>query len=389
VNGVSNPQIEVPASQPNLEIQVQLDKARAEGIKPGDVRRAEATLLQGIEVGSVFEDQKVFEVIVKGTPETRSSVAAVRDLLIDKPDGGQVRLGDVADVRVARTPAVIKREAVSRYLDIKADVNGRSLEDVAGEVEDRLANFNLPLEYHAEVLQSTAAREINSTEMLAFGVAALIAMFLLLQAAFRSWRLAALVMLSVPIALVGGVLAALIDGAELSLGSAVGFVAVFGLAVRGSIMLVRHLDGLEEQGEKFGPELVRRGAREQLGTVLASTVGLALVALVFVVLGTRPGLEVVQPMAVVLLGGLVTTTFLNLFVLPALYLRFAGERRATLSPEEELMHRWAGVEPAEATAAPATAAPATAAAPPVQADGDGAGKSAEEGSDPSERQPAV
>jgi Cu/Ag efflux pump CusA len=381
VDGVTDPQIELPASQPNLQIQVDLQKARAQGIKPGDVRRAEATLLQGIEVGSVFEDQKVFEVIVKGTPETRNSVATVRDLLIDRPDGGHVRLGDIADVGVAQTPAVIKRDAVSRYLDVKTDVSGRSVDDVQGDIEDRLANVNLPLEYHAEVLQSTTTNEINSSEMLAFGLAAAVAMFLLLQAAFRSWRLAALVSLTVPLALVGGVLAALIDGAELSLGSLVGFVALFGIAVRTSIMLIRHFQDLErEEGEAFGPDLVRRGARERLGPILASTTALALVALPFVILGSRPGLEVVHPMAIVILGGLVTTTFLSLFVVPALYLRFAGDRRSTLSPEEELMHRWAGVGPRPETADA-----------PVTTEGNGAPSTAgaQEGSDSGEPQPAV
>jgi CzcA family heavy metal efflux pump len=381
VDGVTDPKIELPASQPNLQIQVDLRKARARGIKPGDVRRAEATLLQGIEVGSVFEDQKVFEVIVKGTPETRNSVASVRDLLIDGPDGGHVRLGDVADVGVAQTPAVIKRAAVSRYLDVKADVSGRSVDDVQGDIEDRLANLNLPLEYHAEVLQSTTANEINSSEMLAFGLAAAVAMFLLLQAAFRSWRLAALVILTVPLALVGGVPAALIDGAELSLGSVVGFVALFGLAVRSSMMLIRHFQDLErEEGEGFGPDLVRRGARERLGPILASTTALAVFALPLVILGSRPGLEVVHPMAVVMLGGLLTTTFLSLFVLPALYLRSAGDRRPTLSPEEALMHRWAGVEPRPATADAA-----------VPAEGNGAPSTADarEGSDSGEPQPAV
>src|SRR4029453_16539093 len=144
VDGVKDPLIALPAAQPNLEIEVDLEKARAKGIKPGDVRRAEATLLQGIEVGSVFEDQKVFDVIVKGTPETRSSVGSVRNLLIDRPDGGHVRLSDVADVRVAQTPAVIKRDAVSRYIDIETDVSGRSVGDVANDIEDRLAETRLP-----------------------------------------------------------------------------------------------------------------------------------------------------------------------------------------------------------------------------------------------------
>src|SRR6185369_6786084 len=170
-----------PASQPNLEIAVDIEKARAEGIKPGDVRRAEATLLQGIEVGSVFEDQKVFDVIVKGTPATRRDVAAVRNLLIDKPDGGHVRLDKVADVRVAQTPAVIKRDAVSRYIDIEADVSGRSLGGVANDIENRLQGVSLPLEYHAEVLQEATSKEMNSTAVLAFALAAAIAIFLLFQ----------------------------------------------------------------------------------------------------------------------------------------------------------------------------------------------------------------
>jgi Cu/Ag efflux pump CusA len=351
VDGVSDSRIELPATQPNLEIEVDLEKARREGIKPGDVRRAEATLLQGIEVGSVFEDQKVFEVIVKGTPETRSSVADVRNLLIDKPEGGHVRLGDVADVRVVQTPAVIKRDAVSRYLDVEADISGRSVSDVASEIDDRLANVSLPLEYHAEVLKQTTSEEINTTAMLVFGLGCAIAIFLLLQAGFGGWRLAALAFLTLPVAFVGGALAALIDGAELSLGAVIGFLALFGLATRNGLVLIRRFQDLQRHGgETLGPELIRRGAGERLTPILTTAVALALLALPFVVMGSRPGLEIVHPMAVVLLGGLVTTTLLGLFVLPALYLRFAVPIKPSATPEEELLYRWAAVEPEPAAA---------------------------------------
>ncbi len=166
VDGVVDPRIEVPVTQPTVQIEVDLEKAQREAIKPGDVRRAEAVLLQGIQVGSVFEEQKVFDVIVQGVPETRRSVANVRNLLIDRPDGGHVRLGEVADVRVAQTPIAIQREAVSRYLDVEADVSGRSLDAVASDVEDRLADVTFPLEYHAEVLQKTTGEEINAGQML-------------------------------------------------------------------------------------------------------------------------------------------------------------------------------------------------------------------------------
>jgi CzcA family heavy metal efflux pump len=360
VDGVVDPRIEAPVTQPTVEIEVDLGRAEGHAIKPGDVRRAEAVLLQGIQVGSVFEEQKVFDVIVQGVPETRRSVANVRNLLIDRPDGGHVRLGEVADVRVARTPIAIQREAVSRYLDIEADVSGRGLNSVASEIEDRLANVTFPLEYHAEVLQKTTGEEINGGRILAFAGAAAIAVFLLLQAAFRSWRLAVLAFLALPVTLVGGVLAALIDGAELSLGSMLAFLALFGLAARHCIVLVRHLQDLEqEEGEALRFLVVQRGARERLGPVLTSISATGLVMLPFVIAGDIPGLEIVHPMAIVILGGLVSMTLLTLFALPTLYLRFGAGARPSVSPEEEIMHRLAGIEPIPAgPAAEAARAPA-------------------------------
>ena len=190
--------------------------------------------------------------------------------------------------------------------------------------------------------------------------AAAIAIFLLLQAAFRSWRLAVLAFLTLPVALVGGVLAALIDGAELSLGSMLAFLALFGLAARHSVVLVRHLQDLElQESEALRLPLVERGARERLGPVLTSVSATALVMLPFVIAGDIPGLEIVHPMAVVILGGLVSTTLLALFVLPTLYLRFGAGARPSVSPEEEIMHRLAGIEPVPAgPAAEAARAPA-------------------------------
>jgi CzcA family heavy metal efflux pump len=352
VEGVVDPRIESPATQPTVQIEVDLGRAQDEAIKPGDVRRAEAVLLQGIQVGSVFDEQKVFDVIVQGAPETRQSVADVRNLLIDKPDGGHIRLDEVADVRVSQAPLAIKREAVSRYLDVEADVSGRSLDAVAGEVEDRLADLTFPLEYHAEVLQKTTGDEINGGRMVAFAVAAAIAIFLLLQAAFRSWRLAVLAFLALPVALVGGVLVALVDGAELSLGSMLAFLALFGLAARHTVVLVRHLQELElGEGDALRLPLIERGARDHLGSVSTSVAASAVVMLPFAIAGDIPGLEIVHPMALVLLGGLVSVALLALFVLPAAYLQFGGGGRPSVSPEEDIMHRLAGIEPVPAAPA--------------------------------------
>ena len=387
-DGVADPRVAELTEQPNVEIEVDVVRAREFGVKPGDVRRAEATLVQGLVVGSVFEEQKVFEVVVKGTDEVRRSVEDIRNLRLDTPSGRQVRLEQVADVRVRDLPISIPRESVSRYLDVEADVSGRSLDSVANELEDRLRSSSFPLEYHAEVLTQTSSSEINLGLIIGSAIAALVAAFLLMQAAFRGWLIGALVFATVPVALSGGAIAGLIDG-EFTLGSLVGFLALFGLATRHALVLVRRMQDLERyEGEAFGPALVARASRERLAPALTSMIALGVVALVFVVLGPRPGLEVVNPMAIVILGGLVTTALVSLFVLPALYLRYGG-RQPTLSPEEELMHRWAGIEPA---AAGATAADGEVAAQPREAI-TGTPAAAEEtkdgGGDSGERQPAV
>jgi Cu/Ag efflux pump CusA len=347
VDGVVDPRIDMPVAQPTVEIEVDLDKARAFGVRPGDVRRAATTFVSGLNVGSVFEQQKVFEVVVQGTDNTRRSVSDVRNLLIDTPAGDHVRLGAVADVRIQSSPIAIERDAVSRYLDVEANVSGRSLGDVACDIESRLRDSVFPLEYHAEVLTHTTSSEIGSLTMLLAAIAALGAAFLLMQAAFMSWRLAMLGLVTLPVALVGGALAALINGAELSLGALIGFLALFGLAARNGMVVIRHFQDLQRQeGVAFGAELVRRGARERLSPTMTTATASAAAAVVFIVLSSRPGLEIVGPMAVVILGGLVTTTLLALFVLPALYLRFGG-RQPELAPEEAMLDEWVSARPTE------------------------------------------
>ena len=348
VDGVVDPVVRQPTEQPNVEIEVDIDKAREAGVKPGDVRRAEATLVQGLLVGSVFEDQKVFQVIVQGVPETHQTVSDVKNLLIDTAGGSHVRLGDVADVRITDRPIAIDREAVSRFLDVEANVSG-NVGDVAADVEERLQSSVFPLEYHAEVLDNaTSGAGIDWLIVLSVALAA----FLLMQAAFWSFRLALVAFLTLPVALAGGVLAALINGSELSLGALVGLLALLGIAARNALLFMRHFQNLERyEGEVFGRELVQRGAQDRVGPTLTTAAILIVGSLVFIVLGPRPGLEILSPMAVVLLGGLVTTTAVALIVLPVLYLRF-GERQPALSAEEEMLERWAqfGPEPVSAEA---------------------------------------
>ena len=320
---------------PQVQITVDLAKAGAVGLAPGDVRRDAAILFSGHEVTDIHAGDKVYDVMVWSTPETRHSPLSVREALLDTPAGGQVRLGDIADVRIVPSPNQIVREGASRRMDVLANVgSGRDLGAILEDVEDRLEEVQFPLGYHAELLGEGAERAAAQRRLLLAGLGAVVGIFLLLQAAFRSWRLATLAFLALPAALVGGVLAAYLGDGIVSLGALVGFLAVLGIAARNSILLIRHFQHLEwVEGEAFGPALVLRGARERLSPILMTTLatGLALVPLVFA--ADLPGHEIEHPMAVVILGGLVTSTLLNLFVVPVLYLRLGSIRESDLSSE--------------------------------------------------------
>ncbi|MBE0690517.1 MAG: efflux RND transporter permease subunit, partial [Anaerolineae bacterium] len=248
VDGVSDVNTDLPEERPGIEIQVDLAAAERYRISPGDVRRAASTLLSGLRVGNLYEEQKVFDVVVWGVPELRHSVTDLQALLIDTPDGGQVRLGDVADVRIAPTPIIIKRDAVSRYADVVASVDGRDLSAVAADIERRLGDIEFPLEYHAEVRGESLEQQASRQLMLGVVITIAIGSLLLLQACFNSWRLAFLAVLTLPVAAqAGGVLAAyLTTGGTLSLGSLFGFLAVLGIAVRNSIVLINHFQHLEQ-----------------------------------------------------------------------------------------------------------------------------------------------
>jgi CzcA family heavy metal efflux pump len=358
VDGVKDPRIERLPEEPTVTIRVDLQKAQRYGIKPGDVRRAEATLLSGIQVGSLFQAQKVFDVVVRGTPEVGRSLTDIRRLLIDTPRGGHVRLGSVADVRITPTLQTIQRESSSRRIDITADVSGRGIGAVKDDVENRIHDVRFPLEYHAAVIGHPTGQEAGLGTFILLGLAAAAGIFLLLQAAFGSWRLASLIFITLPLALIGGEIAALIAGGTVSLGALAGFLAVFAIAARSGVSMVTHYRRLERHGgQTHGVELVMRGARERLVPILMTASATALAMLPLIVLGTRPGYEVVHPLAIVVVGGLITSTLLVLFVVPALYLRFGGGAPSAMAPELELLHRWAELGPTAPDGQAARAAP--------------------------------
>jgi Cu/Ag efflux pump CusA len=323
VPGVSNAHPDVSTNVPQLDVLVDLKKAERVGLKPGDVRRAAATLVAGEEVGDVFRGGRTYTVAVWSTPATRSDVGAIKALPIDTPSGHPVRLGDVADVRVAPNPNAIQRANDSRYLDVSGEFSGGDIGATVGRLQEKLQAMGFPRGYHAEILGEFAERQAAQTRLLLVAIGAAIAVLLLLQAAFNAWRNALIVFVTLPMALVGGVLAARVSGGVISLGSLVGFFTVFGIAARNGILLVHHAQHLEqEEGEEWGPFLVLRAARERLAPILMTSLATGLALVPLVVLGDRPGHEIEHPLAVVILGGLATSTLLSLFVLPSLLLRF-------------------------------------------------------------------
>jgi Cu/Ag efflux pump CusA len=243
-------------------------------------------------------------------------------------------LEDVADVRVSPTLNIINREGVSRRIDVSFNVANRDLDAVTRDVDALLKRTSFPLEYHAELLGENAERRAGQQRVIATMLVAALGVFLLLQAAFQSWRLALLAFVTLPWALSGGLLAAAtIESGELTVGSLVGLLALMGITARHGILLISHFQRLErDEHERFGYALVERALRERLKPILTSTIVTALAMLPLLFGSNSPGLELVRPLAVVVLGGLVSSLLVNVCVVPALYLRVA---QPALAPARE------------------------------------------------------
>jgi Cu/Ag efflux pump CusA len=343
VPGVTNPRVIEPVVEPTVEVEVIVPKASEAGVKPGDVRRAAATMLSSITAGNLFEEQKIFDVVVWGEPSLRDSLTSVNDVLVDAPDGSQVRLGDVADVRIRPNPSVIKHDAVSRYVDVVADVAGRGLDAVTLDVDARLEQISFPSEHHVEVMGEAAERQQTQRTLIGYIIGALVLAFFLLQACFSSWRNAFLAFLLLLVPLAGSLFAASLFP-TISILSLVGGVAVLAIAVRSGILLIAHYGRLEaEGGMTLGSDLVLKGAEERFGAVLLASAAVAVVLLPLAASGVAAGLEILTPLAAVVLGGLIANLLLNLFILPSLYLWISPTAEAE-QPSE------AATETAESTA---------------------------------------
>ncbi len=323
VRGVVDLKVQPQTLVPQVEVRMRPEAAQIAGVTPARLRETVATLLRGTKVGEIYDEQKIFDVVVWSTPAVRGDLFAIKRLPIDTPGGGYVPLDAIADIALVPTPNEITREGGSRRVDVTCNVRGRDLGAVARDIQAALGTVQFDAGYHPEVLGEYAAREESQNRLIALGFLSLLGILLILHIDFGSVRLVSLVALTLPFALIGGVAAAFLSGGVLSLGSLVGFVTVLGIAARNGIMLVSHYRHLQEvEGVPFGRELVLRGAEERLAPILMTALVTALALVPIVIGGSRSGQEVEHPMAVVIVGGLFTSTVLNLFLLPAIFLRY-------------------------------------------------------------------
>lgn len=329
VDLIIEPQVGVPQVQINMKRQA----AAAVGLRAEDLAETVDTAFNGHVASQVLEEQRTYDVLVRHNDATRESVKSIEQTLIDTPTGTRIPIAQVAEVRVDQGPNTINRENVQRRIIIQANVADRDLGSVIADVRQAIGtNVQLPQGYFVQYGGQFEAQEKASRLIMLLSIVAIGGIFLLLYIALKSARSATLVMSNLPLALIGGVVMVFLAGGTLSIASLVGFITLFGIATRNGIMLISHYQHLmEEEGVGFRDAIVQ-GSMERLSPILmtALVTGVGLIPLA---LGAgEPGKEIQQPMAVVILGGIVTSTFLNMIVIPALYLKFGRAQE----PAQEL-----------------------------------------------------
>lgn len=329
INGIADLKVESQVLVPQIQIRVKSDQAQRYGLTSGEIKRIATTYLKSLKVGEVYEEQQRVDVVVWSKEEQRSDINSIREIPIDTASGLQLRLKDVADVLVTPMPNEIKREAASRRLDIMANVQGRDVGSVAKIVEAKVKALSFPRGYHPEFLGEYVAQREASQRLWVLTAIILLAIALILYADFKTIRHATIIFLTLPFALVGAVIGVSLSGSMLSLGSIVGFVAVIGIAARNGIMLISHYRHLEtKEGVPFGENLILQGTKERLIPIIMTASAAALALLPIIIGGPKPGYEVEYPLAVVVVGGLVSSTLLNLLLLPSVYLKYGKSFKA-------------------------------------------------------------
>lgn len=324
IPGLVDLQIEKQVLIDQLKIQVKREKAAAYGLGAGELNEQLEIALNGKIVAQVLEGQRTYNLIVRLNEAARINPAVIRDILIDTPVGGKVPLSLVAEVRESKGPNVINREDVQRRIVVSANVSGRDLGSVVAEMQKTLGekvhlSGTYFISYEGQFQsQQEATKIISILAVFTFSV-----VFLLLYSHFRSAMIVAQILLNIPLAFIGALVLTYFMVGQVSIATLVGLITLAGVASRNTIMMISHyLHLMEHEGEKFDEHMIVRGSLERLVpvTMTALTAGLALIPLVLA--ADQPGKEILYPVAVVILGGLISSTFLDMAVTPAIFYKF-------------------------------------------------------------------
>jgi len=328
VPGVVDLSLEQQTDIPTLRIRADPALAARYGLPAGEVTQRIETVLVGSEVGRILDGQVSFPLVakyedVRGADDGEDTLAGIRGMLLDTPAGPCVPLSSVATIQEDRSPNFIMREGVQRRIVVQANVAGRDLRGTVQEIQQRVAQaVKLPQGYRIEYGGQFESAERAYQRLLLLGIGVVVGILLILGIAFGSYKEALIIMLNLPLALVGGVAGVFLTGGVLSLASIVGFITLFGIATRNGIMLISHVRHLREHGTTDFRQAVMDGASERLAPILMTALAAGL-ALVPIAMGMgKPGSEIQAPMAIVIFCGLLTSTVLNMVVVPAAYYRF-------------------------------------------------------------------
>jgi CzcA family heavy metal efflux pump len=324
VPGVADLSLEQQMDVPFVRFVLNRPAIARYGLRPADVAEAIETSFAGVTVGRIFDRGTSFDLTVKLDPSNSADFDRVADLPVDTPAGAIVPVRMLADVRREQGPNMVLRENVQRRIVISCNVAGRDLGSVVDDIRTAVSqSVPMPAGYRVEYGGQFESEQSASERLMGLGILVIAALFMLLVLAFGRARDALVIMVNLPLALIGGVAGVFLSGGVLNVATMIGFITLFGIATRNGIMLVSHIQHLmAEEGVTNFREAVERGAQERLVPILmtATAAGLALIPLAL--RGGQSGSEIQTPMAIVILCGLVTSTFLNMVVVPTLYLRY-------------------------------------------------------------------
>ena len=319
IDGLADVAVDQQIEVPQIRIKPKRQILAAYGMTVGNLMEQVDIAFAGEEVGEIYEGQQYFDLVVRYEKPFRDNIENFKNTLVSLPNGGQTVLGELATIGSVSSPNTISREDVQRKIVIAANVQGRDLRSAVNEIEDVVnSTINFPEGYRVQYggqfeSESKASQLLLVTAFLAIGI-----IFLLLYYEFKNVKLAFVVLINLPLALIGGILIVYFTSGIVSIAATIGFISLFGIATRNGILLVSRYEDLRQEG-KTGIDLIKTGALDRLNPILmtAFTTGLALIPLALK--GGQPGSEIQSPMAVVILGGLLSATLLNLIVIPCVY----------------------------------------------------------------------